>query len=294
MRPIVTVMLALSLMVIFSPASDASTPTCAGRPATIVGTSGNDNLTGTAGDDVIVGLQGNDIIHGGGGSDVICGNKGADTIYGEDGPDIILAGGNGNDKIYGGADDGDGDTLDGGAGNEVIDGGSGPGDFGDSVGYDAAPGPVNVNLNTGVATGYGTDSLSGIENVLGSRFADTIVGGTSFIQGLQGGDGNDYIKLTSNANFVIGGNGADTIKITPGVFSDAGLIGGPGNDIFIGSNAADSINAQDDSGNETVYGRDGNDTINMTDGQPGDTADGQAGTDTCNVDPGDHTLNCES
>jgi Ca2+-binding RTX toxin-like protein len=294
MRATVSLALALSLMVVFTPVSQASAPTCAGSSATIVGTSGNDTLTGTAGGDVIVGLEGNDVIHGGGGSDIICGNKGADTIYGEDDPDNLLAGGNGNDRIYGGADSGEGDTLDGGGGNDVIDGGSTSGDFGDVVLYDAAPGPVNVNLDTGVATGYGTDSLSGIENVLGSSFADTIVGGTSFIQGLQGGDGNDYIKLTSNANFVIGGNGVDTIKMTPGVFSDAGLIGGPGNDIFIGSHAADSLNVQDSSGNETVYGRDGNDTINMTDGQPGDTANGQAGTDSCNADPGDQTLNCES
>ncbi|MDP9233502.1 MAG: hypothetical protein M3P01_03005 [Actinomycetota bacterium] len=294
MRVTVSLALALCLMAIFTPVSHASTPTCAGFSATIVGTGGNDTLTGTSGADVIVGLQGNDVIHGGGGSDIICGNKGADTIYGEDDPDNLLAGGNGNDKIYGGADNGEGDVLDGGSGNDVIDGGSTPGDFGDAVQYQDAPGPVNVNLDTGVATGDGTDSLSGIENVLGSNFADTIVGGTSFIQGLQGADGNDYIKLTSNANFVIGGNGVDTIKITPGVYSDAGLIGGPGNDVFIGSAAGDSMNIQDSSGNEIVYGRGGNDTINMTDGQPGDTANGQAGTDSCNVDPGDQTVNCES
>ena len=294
MRAMVAVVLSISLMAIFTPVSHASTPTCAGSPATIVGTSGNDTLTGTSGADVIVGLQGNDVIHGGGASDLICGNKGADTIYGEADPDRLLSGGNGNDQIYGGTDGGEGDVLDGGAGNDVIDGGSTQGDFGDTVLYDAAPGPVNVNLDTGVATGYGTDSLSGIEHVLGSSFADTLVGGSGFIQGLEGADGNDYIKLTSNADFVEGGNGVDTIKTTPGVYIDAGLDGGPGNDTFIGSNAEDSLNIQDSSGNETVYGRDGNDTINMTDGQPGDTANGQAGTDSCDVDPGDQTVNCES
>jgi Ca2+-binding RTX toxin-like protein len=294
MRAIVAVTLALSLLGIFSPVTQASTPSCGGLSATIVGTSGNDTLTGTDGPDVIVGLQGDDVIHGGGGADYICGNKGNDTIYGENDPDNLLAGGNGNDKIYGGPDAGEGDVLDGGGGDDVLDGGSTLGDFGDTVLYNDAPGPVNINLNTGVATGFGTDSLSGIEHVLGSSFADTIVGGSGFIQGLEGGDGNDYIKLTSNANFVEGGNGVDTIKITPGVFVDAGLTGGPGNDTFIGSNADDSLNIQDSSGNETAYGRDGNDTINMMDGQPGDTANGQAGTDTCNVDTGDQTLNCES
>jgi hypothetical protein len=56
---------------------------CDGLPATIVGTSGDDNLTGTAGDDVIVGLAGNDVIQGLAGNDRICGGDGDDEIYGE-------------------------------------------------------------------------------------------------------------------------------------------------------------------------------------------------------------------
>jgi Ca2+-binding RTX toxin-like protein len=268
---------------------------CAGWAATIVGTDGNDILTGTNSFDVIVGLKGDDVIHGAGGSDIICGNKGNDTIYGEHDPDSLLSGGNGNDKIYGGTDAGEGDVLDGGAGDDLLDGGSSLGDLRDAVFYIHAPGPVNVNLNTGLATGYGSDTLSGIDHVYGSNYADTIIGGTGFIYSLDGGPGNDYIKLTSNATYVDGEEGQDTIKLTPGVYVDAGLNGGAGDDTFIGSHAADSLRIDDGpNGNETVYGRDGNDTINIMDGQPGDTVDGQAGTDTCNVDSGDQTLNCES
>jgi Ca2+-binding RTX toxin-like protein len=293
MRAIVAVVIVVALLSIFAPVGEASTPTCGGYPATIVGTGGNNVLTGTSGADVIVGSRGNDVIRGGGGSDTICGNRGSDTIYGQKDPDNLLAGGRGNDDIYGGTDAGEGDSLDGGPGDDVLRGGSTVGDFGDSVSYENAPGPVNVNLVTGIAVGDGTDSLSGFESVFGSRYADTIVGGTHFLQGLSGADGNDYIKLTSNASFVQGGDGDDTIKLTPGIVVDAGINGGPGNDTLIGSAVDDSLGLADDSGNETVYGRGGDDRISVKDSEPGDVADGQAGTDTCYADVGDITRNCE-
>src|SRR4030095_10153734 len=63
-------------------------PTCNGKPATIVGTDGGDDLKGTQGPDVIVGLGGNDInIKGLGGNDVICGGKGAGFLRGSWGKD---------------------------------------------------------------------------------------------------------------------------------------------------------------------------------------------------------------
>jgi RTX calcium-binding nonapeptide repeat (4 copies) len=55
-----------------------ATPTCNGKPATIVGTNGGDGLEGTQGPDVIVSLGGHDFIDGLGGNDVICGGKGKD------------------------------------------------------------------------------------------------------------------------------------------------------------------------------------------------------------------------
>jgi hypothetical protein len=66
-------------------------PTCKGKPATIVGTSGNDVREGTSGKDVMVGLGGNDKLSGLAGNDLICGGAGKD----------ILKGGTGNDKLYG-------------------------------------------------------------------------------------------------------------------------------------------------------------------------------------------------
>jgi Ca2+-binding RTX toxin-like protein len=85
--------------------SDQSPPTCKGKPATIVGTEGNDVRKGTAGKDVIVGLGGNDKLSGLARNDVICGGPGKDK----------LKGGKGNDKLYGEAGN---DMLRGGAGKD--------------------------------------------------------------------------------------------------------------------------------------------------------------------------------
>jgi RTX calcium-binding nonapeptide repeat (4 copies) len=67
---------------------------CAGVPATIEGTTGDDDLTGTDGDDVVVLRIGLDTFTGRAGGDLICGGGGKDT----------LRGGAGDDDMYGGAD----------------------------------------------------------------------------------------------------------------------------------------------------------------------------------------------
>jgi VCBS repeat-containing protein len=93
---------------------------CDGRAATIVGTSGSNNITGTSGNDVIAGLGGNDTIDGNSGNDIICGGSGEDVLEGGSGDDRLF-GDTGNDRLRGGSGD---DLLDGGAGDDVLDGGS--------------------------------------------------------------------------------------------------------------------------------------------------------------------------
>lgn len=113
--------------------------TCAGRAATHVGTTGDDNIVGTRradvivaldGDDDVRGLHGNDLIClgrgddtgvGGGGADAIRGGAGDDRLRGGDGADAITGGG-GADVIRGGDRD---DTLHGGPGGDVVNGGRG-------------------------------------------------------------------------------------------------------------------------------------------------------------------------
>ena len=85
---------------------------CAGRPATLVGTLGNDRLTGTRAADVIVGLRGNDTFSGLRGNDAVCAGPGKD----------VLRGGSGKDRLFG---EGGADTLYGGPGDDILGGGPG-------------------------------------------------------------------------------------------------------------------------------------------------------------------------
>jgi Ca2+-binding RTX toxin-like protein len=87
-------------------------PTCKGKPATVLGTSGNDVRQGTSGKDVIVGVGGNDKLSGLTGNDLICGGPGKDT----------LKGGGGKDTLIGQAGK---DALKGGGGKDVCKGGKG-------------------------------------------------------------------------------------------------------------------------------------------------------------------------
>jgi uncharacterized repeat protein (TIGR01451 family) len=105
-------------------------PLCGGRPATLVGTEGNDFLFGTPGNDVIAGLGGNDRIDGQGGNDVICGGSGFDRLLGSGGRDRIdggsdgdrMSGGRGRDRLFGGTGN---DNLRGNQGSDVLKGGRG-------------------------------------------------------------------------------------------------------------------------------------------------------------------------
>jgi trypsin len=106
-------------------------PTCQGRPATIVGSAGDDVLRGTADRDVIAALEGNDRVYGGGGNDLICLGRGDDVAYGGPGDDLIrgeggadlLVGSGGADRLLGGPGR---DTLLGGVGRDRLVGGDGP------------------------------------------------------------------------------------------------------------------------------------------------------------------------
>ena len=94
---------------------------CNGKPATLIGSPGKDNITGTGKRDVIVAFAGVDTVNGRGGNDLLCGNGGKDNLNGGKGKDVLV-GGAGPDKLLGGAG---GDTLIGQKGNDVCNGGGG-------------------------------------------------------------------------------------------------------------------------------------------------------------------------
>jgi streptogramin lyase len=91
-------------------------PTCRGRRATIVGSTGPDLLVGSPGPDVIAGLGGADRIPAGAGADVVCGGDGKDLLKGQAGRDLLL-GEAGRDRLVGGK--GRKDRCLGGAGADV-------------------------------------------------------------------------------------------------------------------------------------------------------------------------------
>lgn len=78
-----------------------TTPRCAGKAATITGTSGDDTIRGTRGSDLIVGRGGDDRIRGRSGADTLCGKKGDDVLRGGGSRDRLF-GGRGLDRCRGG------------------------------------------------------------------------------------------------------------------------------------------------------------------------------------------------
>ena len=101
-----------------------SPPTCRGRTATIVGSTGNDRIAGSTSagtPDVIAALGGNDRIKANNGSDFVCAGDGKDRVNGGKGKDT-LAGDAGADRLNGSAGP---DALDGGAGRDTCNGGTG-------------------------------------------------------------------------------------------------------------------------------------------------------------------------
>ncbi|MBW4617542.1 MAG: choice-of-anchor L domain-containing protein [Desmonostoc vinosum HA7617-LM4] len=120
---------------------------------------------------------------------------------------IQIKGGKGNDTITTG--DGN-DFLNGGAGNDILNGG---GSKDNTADYSDSPNGIVVNLSASVATndGFGNqDLLQNIQNVVGSKFGDTITG-TNEKNVFQGGKGNDTLKGLGGDDVLLGELGADDI-----------------------------------------------------------------------------------
>ncbi len=209
---------------------------------TLYGGQNNDVLYGEAGDDVLQGNLGNDVLNGGTGNDTLSGGDGDDILYGNQDNDT-LDGGAGDDQLYGGQGD---DTLTGGIGNDVLEGGKGinilvGGDGNDVASYANATSGVTVSLllqgQAQASGGAGTDTLSGIEYLLGSSFGDTLTG-------------------DAGANILFGANGNDTLN---GGFGMDTLVGGEGDDTLFGNQDGDALLGG--FGTDTLYGGQGNDTL---------------------------------
>lgn len=154
-----------------------------------------------AGHDIVLGGDGADELIGGPGGDELLGGNGADTLDGENGADT-LRGGRGFDLLIGGPHP---DDIRGGRGH-------------DTVSYRGAPGMVTVRLDKRRAFGaWALDQLLAIENIIGSPFADILVGnvlanrikGRSGDDLLRGGPGDDSIHGQGGFDEARGGGGLD-------------------------------------------------------------------------------------
>ncbi|NBS63748.1 MAG: calcium-binding protein [Betaproteobacteria bacterium] len=135
-------------------------------------------------------------------------NNGAATTLTGSAFDDTLNGGTGNDTLAGGAGN---DSLVGGAGVDLAD-------------YSAAGTAVNVDIDLGTSTGgAGSDSLSGIEQLLGSALNDTLAGGAGN-DTITGGAGADRFVITGTTAIVTDlGHGADVLEVRAAGAVDATL-----------------------------------------------------------------------
>ncbi|MFN3669034.1 MAG: M10 family metallopeptidase C-terminal domain-containing protein, partial [Brevundimonas sp.] len=152
----------------------------------------NETIAGTAFADTIGGLGGNDTVNGLAGNDELNGGSGNDVLNGGEGDDLLI----------------------GGLGDDAMNGGDGV----DRADYSGAGAGVTVNLATGLSSGAaGVDTLSGIENLVGTTFADTLTGdgaanainGGGGIDTLSGGGGDDVLTAGAPGQ---GGGAPDIIK----------------------------------------------------------------------------------
>jgi Ca2+-binding RTX toxin-like protein len=209
-----------------------------------------ENACGTDGDDVLYGNEVGNSMSGGAGDDVIDGDLGPDALDGGVGNDTVTfdrSGGVDVDLGAGTADTSSGTTdtvagfedvvgsrhsdyIVGDVGANRLDGGpggydnfhGGPGDDtmvaspdGGAADYFDAPTSVDVNLETGVATGAGRDTLVGMTGAFGSTYDDVIRGAVAGVgSDLSGGGGDDLIVSNLPDSELRGGDGNDTLRLS--------------------------------------------------------------------------------
>jgi Ca2+-binding RTX toxin-like protein len=109
---------------------------------------------------------------------------------------------------------------------------------------------INANLLTGtIVDAFGfTDTVSGIEGVIGTNFDDTIRGSNEGNY-LRGNDGNDTLRGEGGQDTLEGGEGADTLDGGAGIDE---LIGGNGADTYVVDDADDVVIEENGGGIDTL------------------------------------------
>jgi Ca2+-binding RTX toxin-like protein len=256
---------------------------------------GDDTLRATSFDDGVVASYSDDIsgivarldlgstiVDGFGNTDTLVNVR---NVQGSDFDDLIVASANGG-------------WFRGRAGNDTITGGAG---F-DAVSYGGAAAAVLVDLLAGTADDGdgGADSLTSIDFVTGTRFADTLIGdddgnwffGNAGADSLVGGLGEDWVSYHSafigvtpvHAGVVVNlanqtvrdGDGSSPTGSLDRLFSIEHAVGSHVADTLIGSAGANSLIGAE--GDDSISGGLGDDAIEG--GAGADTLNGGGGIDT--------------
>lgn len=197
----------------------------------VVGTSLANTVNGTAANEWILGLAGNDTLSGGAGNDRV-------------------DGGSGNDVLRASVNDGN-DVYIGGVGTDTYD-------------WSLTTAAATVDLNAGTASSAqtGTDTLTGIENLIAGSGNDLVRDATGS-NNIQLGAGNDTMSfmVDNTRDIISGGGGTDTADYS--AFT-TGLTVNLGNSVAVslvtGSGSVDA-NADTLTGFENFTGGSGNDVI---------------------------------
>ncbi|CAN7623273.1 M10 family metallopeptidase C-terminal domain-containing protein [Bosea sp. LjRoot9] len=276
----------------------------------LIGSAFDDTLSGDVNNNALTGGAGNDTLNGGAGADTLDGGTGADTLVGGIGDDIYVvdnvsdvvteAAGEGTDEIrtslgaytlsanlenlsfigtgtFTGTGNASANVITAGAGDDILIGAGGADTLNGAAGSDAASyaasaAAVTVNLATGVNTGGDAagDTLTSIENLIGSAFADSLTGdgANNVLTGGAGADTLDGAAGSDTASYA-GSTAAVTVNLLTGVNTGGDAQGDVLTAIenLIGSSLVDTLK--------------GNASANVIEGGAGaDTIDGDAGSDT--------------
>ena len=217
------------------------------------------NLTGNTGDNLLTGSASTNTLGGGDGNDTLAGLGGNDTLNGNAGDDR-LDGGTGNDLYRLQEEFGGNDVISDGGGTDIIEWE----DFGGDTFIDLYRDGADLVINTVNSDGLAFQTATIIDQFAGAgTFIETLQTKASpgnpsvafsFVTGMTGTEGNNFIVGTSGGDIILGLGGSDM------------MYGGLGNDNIDGG-----------AGDEEIHGGAGNDTVN---GGAGDDAlVGGAGTD---------------
>ena len=152
-------------------------------------------------------------------------------------------GGSANDILIGNSAN---NVLRGNAGADQLNGLGGS----DTASYEGSNAGVVVNLGNGTGRfGHAAgDTLTAIENLIGSSFGDTFLG-SAIANFLQGENGNDVLRGYAGNDRIEGGEGNDQLF---GDFNADTLLGGAGNDTLNGGAGGDYVDGG--IGNDTIIG----------------------------------------